>query len=175
MHPISAYRVAGLTMLAEYLGDEAAGKLRTAWGGCPIKVPKGKAGLWWRRLVETLGERDAAELCEVFGGETLYIPRNAAEERDAMRRRVKELLEAGLSYVEIARRLTFQVRYTERGLRKLMEKRVAAVARHACDDLQMSLLPQPQALQAAWATRKAEPVPAAETAPHADHAAHGTA
>ena len=136
-------------MLAEYLGDEAAGRLRTAWGGCPIKVPKGKTGIWWQRLVATLGEREAAELCEAFGGETLYIPRNAAEERDAMRRRVKDLLDAGLSYVEIARRLTFQVRYTERGLRKLMEKRVAAAARAACDELQMSLLPQLDALQAA--------------------------
>lgn len=170
MQSIGQCRVAGLALLSEYIGDAAASRLRAYWGGCQIKVPKSMSGVWWQRLVETLGERDAAELCEVFGGETLYIPRNAAEERDELRRRVKDLLDAGMSYVEIARRLTFQVRYTERGLRKLMEKRVAAVARSACDDLQMSLLPLPELVIDA----SKEQVPAAKIVAGTDHAAHGT-
>jgi hypothetical protein len=145
-------RVAGLTLLAEYIGDDAARKLCMAWGGCPVKVPKGRAGLWWQRLVQTLGERDAGEFCEAFGGETLYIPRNAADEREAIRQRVATMLADGMSYLQIARTLTFQVRYTERGLRKLMERRVKP-DRRAEDPRQMSLLPEPDVLHAAWAVR----------------------
>lgn len=144
--------VAGLTLLAEYIGDAAAQRLRTAWGGCQIKVPRAHAGLWWERLAQTLGERDAAELCDIFGGETLYIPRNAIEEREAIRQRVACMLADGMSYLQIARTLTFQVRYTERGLRKLMERRVKP-ARRADDPRQMSLLPEPDVLHAAWAVR----------------------
>lgn len=174
MHPISAYRVAGLTMLAEYIGDEAARKLCLAWGGCPVKVPKGRSGVWWQRLVETLGERDAAEFCDAFGGETLYIPRSAADEREARRQQVQRMLEAGMSYLQIARTLTFTVRYTERGLRKLMEKRSAMVARSAVAPEQMNLLPQPQELEAAFRWSVAEPVPPDIPPSAADHAAHGT-
>lgn len=117
-----SYNAAGLTMIAEYIGEEAARKLCKAWGGCQIKVPKGRSGKWWRRLSHVLGERDAAELCAAFGGEVIYVPRNSVSDRDAIRERVNELLNRGMTYAEIAKSVTFEVSYTERGLRKLMEK-----------------------------------------------------
>ncbi|TCS94106.1 hypothetical protein EDC36_12028 [Tepidimonas ignava] len=164
-------RVAGLTMLAEYIGDEATEKLRAAFGGCQVKVPKTRAGSWWQRLVETLGERDAADFCEAFGGETVYIPRNAGEERDAIRRQVRDMLAAGMTYLEIARTLTWTVRYTERGLRKMMEARCAAAARRADDPRQMSLLPHDALRDAMFFSAERVPADARLTAAH--HAGHG--
>ncbi|MFN4003335.1 MAG: hypothetical protein ACK4J1_01335 [Hylemonella sp.] len=163
-------RVAGLTMLAEYIGDEATEKLRAAFGGCQVKVPKTRGGAWWQRLAQTLGEREAADFCEAFGGETIYIPRHAAEEREAIRQQVRGMLASGMTYVEIARTLTWTVRYTERGLRKMMEARCAAAARRADDPRQMSLLPH----EAISRALRAECVPADSRPAMADHAGHGT-
>lgn len=107
-------------MLAEYIGEEAAARLADAFGGCQVKVPKRRDGVWWARLVEAIGERDAEELCRIFGGESIYIPRNASSGREELRRLVLRRLAAGETFAEIARSLEFRVRYSERGLRKLV-------------------------------------------------------
>ncbi|WP_131112184.1 Mor transcription activator family protein [Sulfuricystis thermophila] len=107
-------------LLTEYLGEAAAARLCAALGGCQIKIPKRRDGVWWARLVEAIGERDAEELCRIFGGESIYIPRNAASGREELRRLVLRRLAAGETFAEIARSLEFRVRYSERGLRKLV-------------------------------------------------------
>ena len=118
---MTASRGGTLPVLADYIGDEAAGRLAAAFGGCQIKIPKRHHGVWWQRLAEAIGEREAAELCRAFGGESLYIPRNAAASREALRRLVLQRLRAGETYGQIARTVELRFRYSERGLRKLVE------------------------------------------------------
>lgn len=109
-----------LSTLADYIGEDAATRLVAALGGCQIKIPKWHRGVWWDRLVRAIGVRGAKELCTAFAGESLYIPRNAADERAARRQAVLDALAAGMTFAEIARRMEFRVRYSERGLRKLV-------------------------------------------------------
>jgi len=119
-------RPASLETLAEYLGDGAAARICMALGGTQLKVPRQQRGKTWLLMVELLGQDAATEMAECFGGESIYIARNAAEERAARAALVQGMLAQGLTYAEVSRRLTFSVRYTERGLRKLM-----ATALHA--------------------------------------------
>lgn len=118
---MSGARTGTLSALAEYIGDAAAARLASAFGGCQVKVPKQRRGVWWDRLVGALGEREAAELCRAFGGESLYIPRSAEASREGLRRLVLQRLRAGESYGQIARTVELRFRYSERGLRKLVE------------------------------------------------------
>lgn len=113
-------RVASIETLSEYIGAAAAVRLSQAMGGTSVKVPKNPAGSVWAELVQALGERSATELVECFGGEGLYIARNAAEEREQRRAEIAQALAAGKSYREIARTMTVTTRYTERGLRRIM-------------------------------------------------------
>ncbi|MCX7691778.1 MAG: hypothetical protein N2055_00050 [Tepidimonas taiwanensis] len=131
------YRVAGLTMLAEYLGDAVAESLRVHFGGTQLRVPRRRVGKAWDALVRCLGETAAAEMADTFGGEVLYIPRNAADERLARRAQVAQRLAQGQTYAQIARELVFLVRYTERGLRKLMEKYPASGVAYADGQLDL--------------------------------------
>ena len=114
------HKIGTIATLAEYIGDAAASRLCAALGGCQVKIPKRRDGVWWDRLVAAIGPRDAEELCTAFAGESLYIPRNAADERAARRQAVLDGLAAGMTFAEIARSLEFRVRYSERGLRKLV-------------------------------------------------------
>jgi hypothetical protein len=114
------HKIGTIATLAEYVGEAAAARLCAALGGCQVKIPKRRDGVWWDRLVAAIGPRDAEELCSAFGGESLYIPRNAADGRAARRQAVLDCLAAGMTFAEIARSLEFRVRYSERGLRKLV-------------------------------------------------------
>lgn len=113
-------KVVILSTLADYIGEDAAARLVATLGGCQIKIPKRHRGVWWDRLVRAIGVRGAEDLCTAFAGESLYIPRNDAGERAARRQAVLDALAAGMTFAEIARRMEFRVRYSERGLRKLV-------------------------------------------------------
>lgn len=113
-------RPASLQLLAEYIGEAAAGRLAQAFGGTSLKVPRRCVGKQWRALLDALGEGAASELIAAFGGEHLYIARNAAQERAALRARVLHRLARGESLREIALTETVAVRYTERALRRLI-------------------------------------------------------
>ena len=114
------------TVLSEYIGEGAAAKLVESFGGCQIKIPKRRSGVWWDRIVATIGQKDAEELCNVFAGESIYIPINADDERAARCRVVLDALNSGMTYAEIARSMRFCIRYSERGLRKLVAKFVSS-------------------------------------------------
>lgn len=154
-------RVASIETLAEYLGAAAAVRITQELGGTSLKVPKHKAGRVWEMLLRHIGERSAADLVECFGGEGLYIARNAAEEREQRRAQVAALLAQGKSYAEIARTMTVTTRFTERGLRRMMCASAHAVrtpGKHHHHPGQLGLqncdgtpaLPEPGSLGAVW-------------------------
>lgn len=116
-----AISITNSTVLSEYIGEDAAAKLAESFGGCQLKIPKRHSGVWWDRIVAAIGQKGAEELCKAFAGESIYIPMNA-DERVARCRVVLDALNAGMTYAEIARNMRFCVRYSERGLRKLVAK-----------------------------------------------------
>jgi len=128
MQQATTARPASIETLAEYLGDGAAARICMALGGTQLKVPRGQYGKTWLLMVELLGQDAAIEMIECFGGESIYIARNAAEERAARAALVQSMLARGMTFAEVSRQLTFTARYTERGLRKLM---AATYALHA--------------------------------------------
>ncbi len=113
-------RVASIELLAEYIGAAAAVALVREFGGLSIKVPKRPAGRVWARLVDAMGEQGASDLVDSFGGEGLYIARNAVEEREQRRQQIAALAAQGKTFAQIARMYTYAARYTERGIRRIL-------------------------------------------------------
>lgn len=127
-------RCTSLALLAEYIGDAATVRLSATFGGTELKIPVRSAGRTWSKLLGAIGQEAAAALVESFAGETLYIPRNAADEMRQRRAEILAALEAGETPADIARRMTFTIRYSERWVRK-----IAADARVQSAQIQLEL------------------------------------
>jgi hypothetical protein len=117
--------------IVELLGHGAAARLALALGGREIRVPTRRHGRTWDALVHAIGAEAAARFCEYFAGERLYIASSQRMHTEHNRRRAAEMRAHGKSWAEVAKALTRPSGYTERGARKLLEKRFSA----ACSTL----------------------------------------
>jgi hypothetical protein len=81
--------------------------------------------------VQAIGAEAAARFCDYFKGERLYIASSQRMHTEHNRRRAAEMRSQGKSWSEVAKSLTRPTGYTERGARKLLEKRFSA----ACSTL----------------------------------------
>ena len=113
--------------IIDVIGNAAAAKLILVFGGREVRVPVHRRGRTWDALVEAIGEDAAARFCDYFRGERLYIAGSTRAHTEYNRRRAAEMRAQGKSWSEIARSLTRPQGYTERGARKLLEKRFSAV------------------------------------------------
>jgi hypothetical protein len=112
--------------IVELLGHGAAARLALAFNGREIRIPSRRRGRTWNELVQAIGEQDAARFCEYFQGERVYVASSQRMHTEHNRRRAAEMRAQGKSWAEIARVLTRPTGYTERGARKLLEKRGSA-------------------------------------------------
>jgi hypothetical protein len=90
--------------ISEGAGLEAALGLARARGGLRISVPRNPRAAPW--LAEAMGEKGAALLCELYGGELIDLPSDpvSGQGQNARVRRIREALREGaLSANEIAR------------------------------------------------------------------------
>lgn len=157
-------RAASIETLAEYIGAAGAVALVQEFGGLSVKVPKHPAGRVWSKLVACMGERSAADLVESFGGEGLYIARNEAEARSQRRAQLAAMHAQGLSLSQIAKAYTYTQRYTERGIRRILDGTPGSACapcrgrrHHNPNQIDLlhtdgtSALPTPDDLQGVWA------------------------
>jgi hypothetical protein len=112
--------------IVDLLGHGAAARLALAFNGREIRVPVRHQGRTWDALVQAIGEHDAARFCDYFAGERLYVASSQRMHTEHNRRRAAEMRAQGKSWAEVARALTRPTGYTERGARKLLEKRGSA-------------------------------------------------
>jgi len=110
--------------IVELLGHAAAAHLALALGGREIRVPARRRGRTWAALVLAIGEQDAARFCEYFQGQRLYIAGSHRLRTERNRALAARLRAQGKSWSEIAQ----AIGYTERGARKLLEKRPGLAA-----------------------------------------------
>jgi lambda repressor-like predicted transcriptional regulator len=110
--------------VVELLGHAAAARLALALGGREIRVPARRRGRMWDKIVAAIGEDAAARFCDYFQGERLYIAGSQRLRTEHNRRIAAEMRAQGKSWAEIAQ----SVGYTERGARKLLEKRCSGQA-----------------------------------------------
>ena len=90
--------------IAEGAGLEAALGLARARGGLRISVPRNPRAAPW--LNEAMGDKGAALLCDLYGGELIDLPADpvSGQGQNARVRRIREALREGaLSANEIAR------------------------------------------------------------------------
>ncbi|MGD0640276.1 MAG: hypothetical protein ABSC22_05965 [Roseiarcus sp.] len=90
--------------IAEGAGLEAALGLARARGGLRISVPRNPRAAPW--LAQAMGEKGAALLCDLYGGELIDLPADpvSGQGQNARVRRIREALREGaLSANEIAR------------------------------------------------------------------------
>jgi hypothetical protein len=112
--------------IVDLLGHAAAARLALAFNGREIRVPIRRQGSTWDALVQAIGEHDAARFCDYFQGERLYVASSQRLHTEHNRRRAAEMRAQGKSWAEVAKALTRPSGYTERGARKLLEKRFSA-------------------------------------------------
>ena len=89
--------------IAEGADLEAALGLARARGGLRISVPRNPRAAPW--LTEAMGEKGAALLCDLYGGELIDLPADpvSGQGRNARARRIREAIREGkLSANEIA-------------------------------------------------------------------------
>lgn len=109
--------------IAQLIGPAATARLIAAFGGREVRMPMRHSGRTWDALVDAVGERDAAMLCDYFHGAVVYIATSARAHTEYNRRLAAQMRAQGKSWREIAQTLTRPQGYTERGVRKLLEKR----------------------------------------------------
>jgi len=117
-----------LAEIVQIIGDAAAARLIQSFGGREMRVPVRRAGRTWDALVRALGHEAAAAFCAHFAGEVIYIATSQRMHTEHNRRRAAQMRSQGKSWPEIARALTRPQGYTERGARKLLEKRPSSCA-----------------------------------------------
>ena len=105
--------------MSENIGSSAAGHLRAAFGGTAIAIPKRKKGANWATIEQTIGNESAAELVRIYGGESLYIAKDAKAMQRWHKARISELRADGKTWSQISKAHTFMSSFTERWIRKL--------------------------------------------------------
>lgn len=110
---------ASFEILSEYVGDEVADKLVSAFGGRDIRVPKLHAGPTWERLVEALGREDAGRVADAFGGDRIYVPLDATGRRKRLHDMIIRELRRGRSPQEVASEMRIITRVSERYVRRV--------------------------------------------------------
>lgn len=91
----------------------------THFGGIDAHIPKRQRGRLYDDLIRVIGETATVELMRVFGGERLYIAKDAKAEKVIHQRIIAERRAAGQTWQEVAQGYTFQAKFSERWVRKL--------------------------------------------------------
>jgi hypothetical protein len=117
--------------ILELLGYGAAARLTLALGGREIRVPVRHQGRTWEALVQAIGAEAAARFCGYFQGERIYVASSQKLHTERNRAAVAKLRAQGKSWADVSR----VIGYTERGARKLLEKRPGRAAEAMLDAL----------------------------------------
>lgn len=108
-----------LSILADHIGTAPAGQMVAHFGGIDAHIPKRQRGRLYDDLIRVIGEAATVELMRVFGGERLYIAKDAKAEKVIHQRIIAERRAAGQTWQEVAKGYTFQAKFSERWVRKL--------------------------------------------------------
>ena len=117
-------RSAVLTDIAGLIGEVAAMKLVSAYGGQRLYVPAPDSVDQGHALARTIGLNEARALAEEFAGiGTLYIPLASTSQAAQRHAAIVEARAGGASIPVIARRLKVSTRCVEKRLAKAREIR----------------------------------------------------
>lgn len=84
---------ASLREIQEMFGSDVAMSIKKRFAGIRLFIPKRLSPQ--HRLISLLGEENARRLSHHFGGETLFIPRDAKSERNRRNREIATRYDAG--------------------------------------------------------------------------------
>ncbi|MBV5298255.1 MAG: hypothetical protein JZU64_09005 [Rhodoferax sp.] len=105
--------------MADHIGDAPAMRLVTHFGGLDIHIPKRSHGRLYDDLIRVMGEATTQELVRVYGGERLYIAKDAQAAKALHQRLIAEKRAAGETWQQVAKSYTFKTSFSERWVRKL--------------------------------------------------------
>jgi len=108
-----------LDIMAEHIGAAPTARLVQHYGGLNIRIPKLRRGKAYAELLALLGEEAAHELMRVYGGEHLYLAKDAQAMRQIHRQAIAKERAAGKSWQQVARDYSFKTTFSERWVRKL--------------------------------------------------------
>lgn len=120
--------------IVRILGETTATRLFAVFAGTTVTFPLSRSGPSFTALTKVIGPGASIRLCERFGGEQVYVPRNTAAERSERNDEIIARVAAGDPYELIAR--TFGT--TARSIRRI---KAAYAAREragngeGCDDM----------------------------------------
>ncbi len=125
-----AIRAISRIILEDHLGKKTTEALIRAMGGMEILIPVRPEGKNWQRILEATGREMALEIVRQFRGERIYIPLDAATQREAKHEWVLRQRAAGRSIDEIAADAVFVERRTARWVRRVLQQAKRLDIRH---------------------------------------------
>lgn len=108
-----------LEELQEILGETAAQRFVDVFAATAVTFPKSPSGPFFARLVHLAGQDAAERLRLRFAGETIYVPRNATDERKRRDSEISARLAAGESPAAIARSYRTVTRLSVRHVQRI--------------------------------------------------------
>lgn len=112
------------SMLAHYLGDEAAEIVVQEAGGWNLRVPVESRGAEYERLSAKLGEEITEKIIQAFGGELLYIPVNLQARIIVRNKKIKakfeQLVNQGGMRTHVIQKIAKEHKLTERHIRRIL-------------------------------------------------------
>ena len=108
--------------LKRVISADALLALSHVYGGLKLRVPRTETpGLYYDAIARVIGPREARELIRYAGSTSVYIPLGGAyrELRDQM---VLEMSARGRTATEIAQRVRYEVRTTERHVSRILAR-----------------------------------------------------
>lgn len=108
-----------IQLLADHIGDTSAMRLVMHFGGLDVHIPKIARGRTFDDLTRVMGADTTATLMRVFGGEHLYIAKDAKAAKAIHQRIIAERRAAGQTWQQVARGYRFETSFSERWVRKL--------------------------------------------------------
>lgn len=111
-----------LAQLEKLLMPRQLAALLCHYGGTSVKLPKRCAGATFERLAGAVGHAGARALCNAFAPTSLYIPRNAKDERMQRDFHIERLLKHGHSATHLALTFSYEAKLSERHIRRIASR-----------------------------------------------------
>jgi len=107
-------------LIVEVIGPEAYTALIEWSGGISLYVPATLDNAAGRELVQQLGQEAAEKLSAWAGGSSIAVPAELWRLRRKRQRDILAMRRRGMTVQEISRKFTYQTRYTERQIYRLL-------------------------------------------------------
>jgi len=106
--------------IREILGERLFARFMIVFGGTDVRFPKKRSAISYAHMIRVVGEGAALRLRDRFVGSTIYIPRNASDERARRDDEIAARIASGEKPADVARSYRVVATLSERHVRRIL-------------------------------------------------------